>query len=145
MYCGECGEKNKEGAVVCSNCGKKLKVDMLDIIKEKTSEVKEKFDKLSEKDGKTYFNQKKYLSYASFFQVLVWVTYVLYVLGGAGLGFIISYASDATFFGGLFIMILFVGGALLLACLATLILKIMIQNMRWKVDLHNSIVLHKDK
>ena len=143
MYCGECGAKNKEGAKICEKCGKSLGFDVKDFVKETASSLKEKFEKISEKDGKTYFSAKKYLSYAAFFQVWVWIIYAGFIIGGLGAGVMICGVSELNLIEGLIVIALILGGCLLTAWIVTLFLKIKIQDMRWKVDLHSSIMNNK--
>ncbi len=136
MFCPECGEKNEAGAKVCKNCGKQLGSGF--DIKEILNNGKESFKALSEKDGKTYFNPRKYLSYAAYYQVWVWLIYIIFV-GGATLA-----ALAFAFSGGGPQDILCVPFAALagfiVAWIVTLLLKIKIQDMRWKVDIHSEIM-----
>lgn len=140
MYCGECGTKNEVGAKVCSKCGKSLGFDVKDFTKDVASNMKEKLKNISAKEGKTYFSARKYLSYAAYFQLIVWAIYILYILVGLGIGIAILNAGTNAI-AGLFMLIISVAIAYGLAWITTLFLKIKIQNMRWKVDIHNTVVL----
>lgn len=140
MYCGKCGKKNEEGAKVCSGCGCSLEMDNQGFVSDIKSKINDKIEKLSKKDGKSYFNAKKYLSYAAYYQLFVIVIYVIFLLIGLVIGFGFLTQSENPL-GGLFGFIISIGLAYALAWIATLVLQIKIQDMRWKVDLHNSIVL----
>ncbi len=136
MFCTECGEKNEAGAKVCKNCGKALSSGLN--VKEIINNGKESFKALSKKDGKTYFNPRKYLSYAAYYQVWVWLIYIVLV-GGPTL-----VALAYVFSSGYIEDILYVPFAALagfiVAWIVTLLLKIKIQDMRWKVDIHSEIM-----
>lgn len=136
MFCTECGEKNEAGAKVCKNCGKQLGSGF--DIKKIIDNGKESFKALSEKDGKTYFNPRKYLSYAAFYQVLVWLVYIILVgvptLVALGYVFSSGYGEDI-----LYVPLAALAG-FIVAWIITLVLKIKIQDMRWKVDIHSEIM-----
>ena len=51
--------------------------------------------------------------------------------------------SELNLIEGLIVIALILGGCLLTAWIVTLFLKIKIQDMRWKVDLHSSIMNNK--